>query len=197
MSWHWTQNREGLTVRNSKAWQALGVTLVCLLLSPAVVAQHERDYINTDEDGHLIFRYAGNATAEASLEQMEEINNAFNSVMVHDRLRADIWFDEEERDSEWANYAEALLRSPTEQIGSSHSALRLECRSQSCRLIVAQSGVRTVDQHQIEMDELQQILQGFIADHPGIVDRVFLIAAYYQEREPPVIKVYLSRADSA
>jgi hypothetical protein len=177
---------------------AIAVLLAVAGMPFAVLAQHERDYINTDEEGHLIFRYAGSQSPWPTEEQMEEITNAFNSVMVHDLLRADLIFDTELRDEAWAEPMERAIEGHLATAALQASEIDAECQSKSCRLWVIQSGAWTVEDHQIAMDQVQDELQELMRAHAGRFEPVFLITAYYQESEPhPYLKVFLYRADAA
>ena len=72
------------------------VTTYCLAITawPKLAhAQGERDFVFTDEEGHLVLRYAGAKDGSLTTRQKDEIINVSLSTMVHDHLRADVEFD--------------------------------------------------------------------------------------------------------
>jgi hypothetical protein len=155
--------------------------------------QADRDYVFTDEDGHLIIRFAGSAAAGLNSEQAYEIINQEFSRMVHDRLHADIQFAEERRDPEWAVSMEPQI---TEQVGATglqFSDVYVQCRARSCRVILEQDRHWDVAAHQAVLGVVQQSLESFIAAHPQQFVPGFLITAYYQENATSHIKAFLRR----
>lgn len=157
------------------------------------VAQNDRDYVFTDDQGHLVLRYAGAQPGGLDRNQMDEIVNVQLSTMVHDRLRADALFEAEPVDSAWADSMRSRLEKHLRVALPQISAVHTECRSASCRLVLEHSGARTVAQHQALMDVVQRAVRAFIDTHPGSFERVFLIAAHYKEPGSPYVKVFLRR----
>jgi hypothetical protein len=161
--------------------------------------QGDRDFVFTDEEGHLVLRYAGSAPGGLEPDQIDEIVNAEFSTMVHDRLRADLRFDTEPVDSEWADRMEPLiavyLGETGPDFGSIFPDITVECRSASCRLLLQQTRRLQVSEHRLLMESVQRALQAFIEANPASFEPVFLIAAYDQELEVPHIKAFLRRSD--
>jgi len=170
----------------------LTAIVIALMLEPAN-AQSWRDFIFTDDEGHLILRFVGNPSGEPSPTQMEEVHSAEVSVMVHDRMRADVLFESEIVDSTWALSMESRLGQHFARVESPFTSVESECRSQSCRLYVDHPDGRNVREHQSLMSLLETPVRSFIDSNPGSIDSVFLIAGYYQEPAAPYIKVYLRR----
>jgi hypothetical protein len=157
-------------------------------------AQGERDFVFTDDEGHLVLRFAGAEPGGLDENQMEEVVNVQLSTMVHDRLRADTVFEAEPVDSKWADSMEARIEGRVSEIGAAFSAMNVECRSVSCRVVLEHSGGRSVSEHQSLMETVQHAFRAFIAANPGSFEPVFLIAGQYQEPENPYIKLFLRRA---
>lgn len=53
--------------------------------------------------------------------------------MVHDRLHADLSFENEPRDPEWASSMEPEIERHVERTAPAFSDLYVECRAASCR----------------------------------------------------------------
>ncbi len=169
---------------------------ICLAVAPGLVAaQDERDFVFTDEDGHLVLRFAGSEPGGLEPDQVDEIVNAEFSTMVHDRLRADLRFDTEPVDSEWADPMQARLEEHLNGEGLSFSAVEVECRSASCRLVLEHDVRWRLPEHRSRMGGVQRVIQDFMRADPGSFEPVFLITAYDQELETPHIKAFLERAD--
>ena len=164
-------------------WPQLGAT------------QDERDFVFTDDEGHLVLRFAGSEPGGLDTDQRDEIVNAEFSSMVHDRLRADIRFDSEPVDSEWADSMEPRIERHVRETGPEFSAIEVRCRSASCRLVLEHTGRLRISEHQSLMGNVQLVIQAFMEANPASFEPVFLIAAYDQERETPHIKAFLRRAD--
>ncbi len=162
--------------------------------SVPAAAQSERDYIFTDDEGHLILRFAGAGHGELDDTQMDEIVNLQLSTMVHDRMRADTLFEAEPVDPAWADPMRARLEQHVGQMLPEISRARVECRSASCRLVLEHSGGFTVAQHQALMKPVERAFRAFIDADPASFERVFLIAAHYKEGGSAYIKVFLTRA---
>ncbi|HEX7000029.1 MAG TPA: hypothetical protein VF322_18005 [Gammaproteobacteria bacterium] len=161
----------------------------------AAVAEHARDFIFTDAEGHMVLRFAGVAsTAGLSDDQIDEIVNVQLSTMVHDRLRADARFDLEPVDEAWAEPMEARLERHVRQAAPELAAVDAACRSASCRLVFEHPRALPVTEHQALMDRIQRVLQAFNEAHPGSFEAVFLMAGQYQEPAKPFTKVFLRRA---
>jgi hypothetical protein len=156
-------------------------------------AQDNRDFVFQDEDGHLVLRYAGAPFGGLSDDQIDEILDAEFSVMVHDRLRADLRFDAEPIDSRWAGVTEPGIGKHVSDMEFGLSAVTVECRSVSCRLVLEHGRVQ-ISEHQGMLLQVQRALQSFIEAHPSSFEPVFLIAAYDQLAETPSSKAYLRRA---
>jgi hypothetical protein len=162
-------------------------------------AQDERDYVFTDEDGHLVLRFAGSDPGGLEPDQFDEILNAEFSQMVHDRLRADLRFDTEPVDAEWADRMESRIAMDLGDMDLDFWSLFLdiivECRSASCRLLLEHNHRLDVSGHRSLMGRVQSGLQSLLDANPGSFEPVFLMAAYDQQLEVPHIKAFLRRAD--
>ena len=168
---------------------------LAVALWPASAAQDERDFMFTDEEGHLVLRFAGTGASGLDTDQIDEIVNAEFSRMVHDRLRADLRFDTEPLDSEWADAMEPRIRTHLRETGSGFAAIHVECRSTSCRLVLEHASRLPISEHRTLMGHVQRALLAFIEAHPASFEPVFLIAAYDQEGATPHIKAFLQRTD--
>lgn len=166
---------------------------------PLATTQDDRDFVFTDEDGHLVLRFAGSEPGGLEPDQIDEIVNAEFSTMVHDRLRADLRFDTEPLDSEWADRMEPriamYLREARPDFRPTFPDITVECRSASCRVLLEHTRRLQVSEHQLLMGSVQRALQAFIEANPASFEPVFLMAAYDQELEVPHIKAFLRRAD--
>ena len=159
--------------------------------------QSDRDFVFTDEEGHLVLRFAGTGAIGLDLSQAEEILNAEFSTMVHDRLRADLLFEDEPRDRDWAQAMEPQIEEHVKHAGPAFSKIFVECRAPSCRVTMEQPGHWSVPAHQAVLETVQESLEAFIAAHRQHFEPVFLITAYYQETETSHIKAFLRRTGHA
>jgi hypothetical protein len=162
---------------------------------PLGVAQRERDFVFSDDQAHLVLRFAGVGPGGLSADQTDEIVNVELSTMVHDRLRADARFEAEPVDSKWARPMRARLDERLSHAIPNISATKIECRSASCRLVLEHSGGHTVAEDQSLMGVVERAVRAFIQADPASFERVFLMAAHYKESEQPYIKVFLHRAE--
>ena len=160
-------------------------------------AQSDRDFVFTDQEGHLVLRFAGTGATGLDPSQAEEILNAEFSTMVHDRLRADLLFEQEPRDPNWAASMEPRIERHVARAGHEFSAIHVQCRTASCRAIMQQPRHWTVPEHRAVLGTVQKSLEAFIAAHPQDFEPVFLITAYDQETETPHIKAFLRRSGRA
>ena len=170
------------------------IGLAIFACPPLANAQYNRDYVFTDEDGHLVLRFASREAGELDPDQMYEISNAEFSSMVHDRIRADLRFDAEPIDTEWAHAMQPRLKNLVSDMDVEFDAIFVECRSASCRLVLEETTKLMIPEHQALMEIVQHSIQSFIEANPASFNPVFLIAAYDQDREIPSIKAYLMRA---
>jgi len=174
---------------------AASLGLALAVWSTLAGAQHARNFVRTDDEGHLILRFVGTEATGPDTQQMEEVTNAFVSVMVHDRLRADVMFEHEPVDRDWAAATESMLAGHLSGAQPEFTEIDAECRSASCRLELYHANRWSVTDHAALMDVAQRAIQRLIAaDDPPRFERVFLLAGYYQEAEPQSIKAYLRRA---
>ena len=179
----------------SSAVISLGLTLA--ILPQYGRSQSDRDFVFTDLDGHLVVRFAGTGATGLDSSQIDEISNAEFSSMVHDRLRADLLFEDELRDAEWALSMEPQIEQHVKHAGPDFSDLFVECRAASCRVIMEQPLHWTVPEHQAVLETVQQSLEAFIATRRQHFEPVFMITAYYQESETSHIKAFLRRTEHA
>ena len=159
--------------------------------------QPDRDFVFTDSEGHLVIRFAGTGERDLAPSQREELVNAELSSMVHDRLRADLLFEAEPPDVDWARSMEPQIEARVERFGPEFSARFVECRAASCRIIMEQPAHSTVAQHEAMLETVQESLEAFLAARRQYFRPVFMIAAYDQETETPHIKVFLRRNEQA
>lgn len=175
----------------SSAVIVLGLTLAMWPQSGRT--QSDRDFVFTDEDGHLVLRFVGTGATGLDSSQAEEVLNSEFSTMVHDRLRADLLFEDEPRDPEWALSMEPQLEAHIKHAGPEYSDIFVECRAASCRMIMEQPMHWSVPAHQAVLEIVQASLEAFIAGHRQYFEPVFLITAYDQETETSHIKAFLAR----
>lgn len=159
--------------------------------------QSDRDYVFADEDGHLVIRFVGTGATGLDSSQTEEIVNAEFSSMVHDRLRADLLFEDEPRDPEWAASMEPEIEAHVEHAGPEFSGIFTDCRMASCRVIMEQPGHWTVPEHGAVLETVQKSLEAFIAARRQHFEPIFMITAYDQANETPHIKAILRRTGHA
>jgi hypothetical protein len=159
--------------------------------------QSDRDFVFADLEGHLVIRFAGTGATGLDSSQAEEILNAELSSMVHDRLRADLLFEDEPRDPEWAASMEPHIGEHVKHAGPEFSDIYTECRAASCRVIMEQHRHWTVPEHQAVLETVQESLEAFIAARRQHFEPIFMITAYYQEAETPHIKAFLRRTENA
>lgn len=164
---------------------------------PEVRAQSDRDFVFTDEEGHLVLRFAGTGATGLSPSQAEEVLNAEFSRMVHDRLRADLLFQQEPRDPDWAASMEPRIEGHVAYAGPEFSNVLVQCRTASCRIIMEQPRHSSVAEHRAALDTVQKSIEAFIEVHDQDFEPVFLITAYDQETETPHIKAFLQRSGQA
>lgn len=161
--------------------------------------QDDRDFVFTDEDGHLVLRFAGSEPGGLEPDQVDEIVNAEFSTMVHDRLRADLRFDTEPMDPEWADRMEPRIARRLRETGPDFRSIfpdiTVECRSASCRVLLEHTRRLPVSEHRLLMGNVERALQAFMEANPGSFEPVFLMAAYDQALEAPHIKAFLRRAE--
>jgi len=159
--------------------------------------QADRDFVFTDLEGHLVVRFAGTGATGLDSSQVDEILNAEFSTMVHDRLRADLLFEDEPRDPDWAATMEPQIEEHVKHAGPEFSGILIECRAASCRVIMEQRVHWDVPEHQAVLETVQESLETFIATRRQHFEPVFMITAYYQESETSHIKAFLRRTGHA
>jgi hypothetical protein len=160
-------------------------------------AESDREFVFADLEGHLIMRFVGAAETGLTESQMDEVSNAEFSSMVHDRLRADLIFEAEPRDPEWAAGMEPELERHVKHLELELTDVFTECRAESCRVILEHGSHWTVPQHRIVLEAVQESLEAFIADRRELFEPKFMITAYYQEFEVPHVKAFLRRTAHA
>jgi len=171
----------------------VGLSLALAIWPCTGRTQSDRDFVFTDLDGHLVVRFAGTAATGLSPIQADEILDAEFSRMIHDRLRADLIFEDEPQDPEWAASMEPLIAAHVEHAGPEFSDIAVECRAVSCRVILEQPGHWSVPEHQAVLETVQESLETFVAAHGQVFEPVFMITAYYKEHQIPHIKAFLQR----
>lgn len=159
--------------------------------------QTDRDYVFTDEHGHLVIRFVGIGDTGLDSAQAYEVLNQEFSRMVHDRLHADLRFQEEPRDADWAASMEPRIAEHVEQAGPEFADIAVVCRAASCRVIIKQPRHWSVPEHQAVLGIVQASLERFTAAHSRHFEPGFMLTAYYQETETPHIKAFLRRTGHA
>jgi len=181
-------------MRASASSAVITLGLVLAIWPQSGQTQSDRDFVFTDEDGHLVIRFAGTGSTGLDSSQADEVLNAEFSRMVHDRLRADLQFGVEPRDPEWARSMEPQIEHHVKHAGPEFSDIYVECRATSCRVIMEQPvHWSSVPAHQAVLETVQESLQAFIATRRQHFEPVFMITAYYQEFETSHIKAFLRR----
>ena len=159
--------------------------------------QSDRDYMFSDTDGHLVIRFVGIGPDGLDPVQADEVLDQEFSTMIHDRLRADLLFEAEPRDPDWAASMEPQIDNHVKHAGPEFSDILTECRAASCRVTMEQPGHWSVPEHQAVLETVQESLKAFIAAHRLDFEPVFMITAYYQASETPHIKAFLQRTGHA
>lgn len=157
--------------------------------------QSDRDFVFTDLEGHLVIRFAGTGGIGLDASQAYEVLNAEFSTMVHDRLHADLIFEDEPRDADWARLMEPQIADHVMHAGPEFSGISVECRAASCRIIMEQPVHWSVSEHRVVLETVQESLEAFIASRHRHFEPVFLITAYDQEYETSHIKAFLRRTE--
>ena len=179
----------------------LSISLAIVLMAWAMTlwpesgrAQSDRDFVFTDEDGHLIVRFVGTGATGLDPSQAEEILNAEFSSMVHDRLRADLLFEDEPRDRDWDAQMAPQLADHVRHAGPEFTDVFVECRAASCRIVMDQARHWSVSEHLIVFETVVASLEDFIAAHRSHFEPGFMITAYDQATQIPHIKAFLRKA---
>jgi hypothetical protein len=160
-------------------------------------AQSDREFVFTDLQGHLMVRFVGTGATGLDSSQVEEIVNAELSDMVHDRLRADLLFQDEPGDPEWSATMAPQIEEHVRHAGPEFSDIYTECRAASCRVIMEQPVHWTVPDHRVVLETVQSSLEAFVAARPQHFEPIFMITAYYKDTETSHIKAFLRRAAPA
>jgi hypothetical protein len=181
-------------MRNSVALAIVLLTSALTMGPRFALAQSDRDFVFTDEDGHLVVRFVGTGATGLDPSQAEEILNAEFSSMVHDRLRADLMFEDEPRDRDWDARMAPVLREHASLAGLHFTEVFVECRAASCRIVMDQPGHWSVSQHLVVLEAVVESLEDFIAEQRPQFEPGFMITAYYQQYQIPHIKAFLRRA---
>jgi hypothetical protein len=179
--------------RTRPASALIGIALP--LWAVLAAAQGDRDFVFDDEEGYRILRFAGVGPGELSEDQLYEVSNAEFSSMVHDKIYADVLFDTEPVDPDWSDSTVGLITRHLSHNAPDFSSTTVECRSESCRIMLEHSGRWTIPSHLGLLESVQPVIEELIEASSPAFDRVFIITAYFQEMEPPHIKVFLHRSD--
>jgi hypothetical protein len=175
----------------------ISLTLVLSTWPQTARTQSDRDFVFTDLVGHLVLRFPGTGATGLDSSQRDEVLDSEFSRMVHDRLRADLLFEDEPRDPEWAASMEPHIEEHVEHAGLKFSDIVVECRAASCRIIMEQPGHWTVPEHLAVLDAVQKSLEAFIAARRQDFKPVFMLAAYDKESETAHIEAFLRRTGHA
>ncbi len=160
-------------------------------------AQSDRDYVFTDEEGHLVIRFTGIGDTGLDSSRAYEVLNQEFSRMVHDRLHADLRFQDEPPDPDWAAVMEPRIAEHVQQAGPEFSDIVVACRAASCRLIMEHPRHWTVPEHQALLGIVQESLETFIAAHRQQFEPELMMTAYDQQTETSHIKAFLRRTGQA
>jgi hypothetical protein len=155
------------------------LSVAAAVWSPPVSADDERDFIFTDDEGHLVLRFAGAGPSGPDRHALEEVVNESEPV-----------------DSEWAASMEPRVRAQATALGHRFSSIDAECRSTTCRLVLAHDERWSVAEHQALIEIVQRELEPLVEGDQSGFEPIFLIAAYEQQFEMPRVKVYLRRSTS-
>jgi hypothetical protein len=180
-------------MRTSVSLAVVALTGAMALWSQSARAQSDRDFVFTDEDGHLVVRFVGTGATGLDPSQADEILNAEFSSMVHDRLRADLLFEDEPRDRDFDAEMAPQLTEHIRHAGPEFSEVFVECRAASCRIVMDQSRHWSVAEHLVVLETVVDSLEGFIAARPRHFEPGFMITAYDQASQIPHIKAFLRR----
>lgn len=153
----------------------------------------ERDIIVTDVDGHLILRFAGTEPGMLDRNAIDEIAGLLGAVDVPDDLAADLRFEAERVDADWASETARGIRRYILDHGPGYIEIHVECRSTACRVHLYEARRLNVLEHQRELSLAEPVIAAFIADHAPEFQPLFLMAAYTQGLETPFIRVILTR----
>ena len=169
-------------------------TLLVLGLPLAGASQNDREFIFTDDEGHLVLRLVAAGPGALPPLQANEVLNQEFSIMVHDRMHADLRFESEPLDADWAAAMEPRLTALLGTPGSDFPAIDIECRSSNCRIVLEQSMRWTIPEHQRQLAALQSVIENYIGANPTSFDPAFIMAGYEQASQTPMIKIFLQRA---
>lgn len=178
----------------SFAVTSLALALALAMWPQAGRTQSDRDFVFTDLVGHLVLRFAGTGPTGLDSSQRDEVLDSEFSKMVHDRLRADLLFEDEPLDPEWAASMEPQIEEHVKHAGPEFSGIVVECRAASCRVMMEQPGHWSVPEHQAVLDTVQKSLEAFVAVRRQDFKPVFMLAAYDKESETAHIEAFLRRA---
>jgi hypothetical protein len=180
-------------MRASVSSAVISLGLALAIWPPSGRTQAERDFVFTDLQGHLVIRFAGTGATGVDSSQSDEVLDQEFSTMVHDRLRADLLFEDEPRDPEWAASMETQIEEHVKHAGPKFSDILVECRVASCRVVMEQPGHWSVPEHQAELETVEESLKAFVAAHRQDFQPVFMITAYDKDAETSHIKAFLRR----
>jgi len=171
----------------------LALGLAVAMWPPSGRTEAYRDFLFSDTDGYLVLRFVGIGATGLDAVQANEVLDSEFSTMVHDRLRADLIFEDEPLDPEWARSMEPEIEAHVRHAGPEFSNISIECRMASCRVVLQQPGRWNVPEHEVVLGIVQESLEAFVAARPQEFDPAFMITAYHQEHETPHIKAFLRR----
>ena len=181
-------------MRNFAPLAALVSALIALGWARTGVSEDDREFIFTDDEGHLVLRLVAAGRGELGPVQRNEVLNQELSVMVHDRMHADIRFESEPLDADWASEMELRVRHILGDAATRFSDLEVECRTSTCRILLEQTTRLTISEHQQQLEQLQAVIENYIGNDPASFDPGFVMAGYEQASQTPMIKVFLQRA---
>lgn len=172
------------------AWVLIGSSV-------ASASQNDREYIFVDDEGHLVLRLVAAGPGELPPVQRNEVLNQEFSIMVHDRMHADLRFESEALDADWATTMEPRLQRLLGDAVADFPAVEVECRAVNCRILLEQAERFSITEHQQRIGQLQAIIESYIGANPSSFDPAFIMAGYEQASQTPMIKIFLQRAADA
>lgn len=156
-------------------------------------AQSDRDFVFTDDDGYLVIRFVRMDPQGLNETQREEVLDQEFSTMIHDRLRADLRFEDQPIDSKWAAWVEPRIEKLMPNMPPAFSRVDVQCRSASCRIVLEHSSRLSIAEHQSLMGKVETVIKNFVDANPSTFDPSFMMTAYDQESETPHVKVFIGR----
>jgi hypothetical protein len=172
---------------------AASLGLAAAMCQQLAAAQNDRDFVFTDDEGYLVIRFVRMGPQGLNETQRDEVLDQEFSTMIHDRLRADLRFEDEPIDSNWAAWAEPEIQKLIVKMPPGFSSVNVQCRSASCRIVLEHPSRLSIAEHQSLMGTVEGVIQEFVDANPSTFDPAFMMTAYDQESETPHVKAFIRR----